>query len=241
MKNTLWTFGCSFTAEYHPVGGDVRTLYDDYKEWKGGVLPPTWPTILSKNLNMELKNKGLGGTGNDTIFKQFCDSVDFMKAGDIVILQWTSILRYLLADYDNNNFVDILPSMDYPEYDYEFISKMTINRSKSVWYSQIVSYIKLIQNFCKLSNIKLFIWTADSKLYPYIKKNYNQIDTSKFIDWESDEGLFHLMRVKHKNSNNFTIQEETNNFIDDAHMGEFGHKVQADIILKFLINNGVNL
>ena len=35
---TLWTFGCSFTAEYNPVGDKfVRNNYDEYKDWRGGI------------------------------------------------------------------------------------------------------------------------------------------------------------------------------------------------------------
>ena len=30
---TLWTFGCSFTAEYYPVGDEfIRSNYDEYKD-----------------------------------------------------------------------------------------------------------------------------------------------------------------------------------------------------------------
>ena len=45
-RKTLWTFGCSFTAEYHPVGfPEQRSNYDDYKDWRGGNLPKVWPTV----------------------------------------------------------------------------------------------------------------------------------------------------------------------------------------------------
>ena len=53
---TLWTFGCSFTAEYNPVGDKfVRNNYDEYKDWRGGTLPDVWPTLLGKKLNLKVK------------------------------------------------------------------------------------------------------------------------------------------------------------------------------------------
>ena len=40
--NRLWTFGCSFTAEYNPIEGvyhPFENQYDRYKKFKGGKLP----------------------------------------------------------------------------------------------------------------------------------------------------------------------------------------------------------
>ena len=71
-RKTLWTFGCSFTAEYHPVGHpQQRSNYDDYKDWRGGNLPKVWPTVLAEMMDYDVKNCGEGGAANQTIFWKF--------------------------------------------------------------------------------------------------------------------------------------------------------------------------
>lgn len=240
MKNTLWTFGCSFTAEYHPVGADIENNYDRYKKWRGGTLPDVWPTILAKNLNLEIQNKGVGATGNDTIFQQFCNNSHLMKSGDIVIVGWTHILRFLLSSPDGSHLIDILPSMQYPEFESKWIDFMLVNRSFSAWQTQIISYIKMIESYCNSIDAKVFFWTSDIEMYECFKENYINIDTNKFIDWDYLD-FFQLIRQNYPNFKNITIKEETNGAVDDQHLGELGHKLQADITLKHLIKNGINI
>jgi hypothetical protein len=240
MKNTLWTFGCSFTADWHPVGGPVRNAYDEYKEWRGGSLPPVWPTILAKNLGMNLQNKGQGATGNDNIFSKFCNNSHLIKQDDVVIIGWSHILRYLLSSPDGSHLMDILPSEKYPEHPENITEYLTINRSLSAWQEQIISYIRLIENYCNSIGIKLFFWTSDRDMYTYFQENYKDIDTSKFIDWRYNNMLQMVREVFH-GAPYFTIIEETNQEVVDYHFCETGHKYQADIILKHLLKNGVSI
>lgn len=240
MKNTLWTFGCSFTAEYHPIGSHIENNYDRYKKWRGGSLPDVWPTILAKNLNLELQNKGIGATSNDTIFQQFCNNSHLIKSGDIVIVGWTHILRFLLSAPDGSHLVDILPAQKYPEFDSSYIDFMLINRSLSAWHIQIISYIKMIQSYCNSIDAKVFFWTSDIEMYEYFKESYINIDTNKFIDWDYLD-FFQLIRQSYPSLTKLTIQEETDGVVNDCHMGELGHKCQADSILKHLLKNGVSI
>ena len=43
--NTLFTFGCSYTADYNVMTNQK------YNDFKGGTLPDVWPKVLSKKLN----------------------------------------------------------------------------------------------------------------------------------------------------------------------------------------------
>jgi hypothetical protein len=240
MKNTLWTFGCSFTAEYHPVGDYYRSNYDDYKEWRGGNLPPVWPTILSEKLKMNLVNKGKGATGNSTIFRNFCNSTDDIKKGDVVIIGWSRMLRYNLAAPDGTWMMDILPSMQYSEHPKDILDYITVNRSLEPWMYDIVSYIKIATNYCKLIGADLFFWTSDDTMYKILYKLYPELDTNKFIDWDS-ESLIGYIHTKSNENSKFVIKHETNGEVDDQHMGEIGHRYQSDIIFKHLIKHGVNI
>ena len=93
--NKLWVFGCSFTAEWYPVGYEhIPSTYDEYKNFKGGTLPDVWPTILSKKLNYDVRNCAIGGASNYNILKQFINVIDYINEGDILIFGWTQLLRF---------------------------------------------------------------------------------------------------------------------------------------------------
>ena len=93
--NTLFTFGCSYTADFE-TGNLIPYL--KYKEYRGGTYPKSWPTLLSEKIGMNIKNYGLGGTGNQSIFEQFCIHCDEINENDVVIIEWSYIHRYRLAD-----------------------------------------------------------------------------------------------------------------------------------------------
>ena len=135
MENSLWTFGCSFTAEYHPIDNDPPTTYDFYKQYNGGELPKVWSEQLSEKLGLKYENKGRGATSNASIFYSFCNFCDKLQEDDIVIVQWTTIYRFLLANDDLGELCDILPSCEYPdnEYDMDLITAMLVNRSNPIW------------------------------------------------------------------------------------------------------------
>lgn len=235
MKNTLWTYGCSFTADYSPLDNDPPNTYDLYKKWRGGTLPDVWPTILGQLMNMNVQNKGEGATGNDKIFMQFCDSSDSINRGDIVIIGWTSILRYMMAGIDNKLLVNILPNELYKQYDKNTIETVLINRNFTIWYSQIVSYIKIIINYCNLIGARVYFWTSDLDMFKYIEKHINPNHHNKFMH-KGYRNIFECLSDTYQNlQNNFTIFFETDKKIVDYHLGELGHKLQAEIIYYHIL------
>ena len=241
MKNTLWTFGCSFTAQWHPLDNTPPNNYDRYREWRGGNLPKVWPSLLSKNLSLNLENKGEGATGNSTIFRAFCNNSHLIQPGDIVIVGWTQILRYNLSNDNQTHLQDILPNQTYEDHPQDVLDYITVNRSKKPWYLEVISYIKIIINYCNLLGAKVFFWTSDGEMYSAFEELYLDIDKIKFIDWEYGN-IFPMIRQRNESSQyKITITEETNNDVQDAHLGEMGHKLQCDIIFKYLLKNGVSI
>ena len=81
--NTLFTFGCSYTADFET--NNIEN-YLKYKEYRGGLYPKSWPTLLSEKMGMNVKNYGIGGTGNQSIFEQFCIHCDEINENDVVIM-----------------------------------------------------------------------------------------------------------------------------------------------------------
>lgn len=236
--NTLWTFGCSYSADYHPLysGDEQLSNYGKYKEWRGGNLPKTWPELLSEKLNLNLQNKAEGGSSNYRIFTQFTDVVDEIKEGDIVIFGWTSVVRFIIADEIIEKFRNVLPSnLDNPVYDLsisrEALSEILINRTNKVWDKEVSGWIKLINLYLGKDKVKVFHWrSTDSSIFDGMDGN--------FID---NELMFHIQSTTLYS----TIKDETNNEVDDGHFGEYGQKAQSDYFYQFIVdklghNDGYN-
>ena len=229
---TLWTFGCSFTAEYYPVGHElVRGNYDEYKDWRGGTLPNVWPTLLGKKLNLEVKNMAFGGDSNYAIFDQFLNVVDLIKEGDVIIFGWTHAVRFQAANpISRNGFNQILPSItDYPDtgLSIKAVEEILVNRSNPIWIKEVLNWIKLIDSYSGLKNIKSYHWASDGTILKGLKKD-NLITVP--IPFEDLCGYVNS-DINYKDGiSKSTIHQETNGEVEDGHHGEFGHKLMCDFI-----------
>ena len=88
----LHLFGDSFTE-----GHILDKTYPAYKEWKlyrGGELPLCWGDLLSKKLNMVMKNHAVAGMSNSEIFQSICRHSHTFEKDDIVIINWTYPNRF---------------------------------------------------------------------------------------------------------------------------------------------------
>jgi mRNA-degrading endonuclease RelE of RelBE toxin-antitoxin system len=233
MKNSLWSFGCSFTAEYHPIDNDPPNTYDLYKKWKGGNLPDIWPTLLSKKLNLVNQNKGSGAISNYRIFYNFCDYCNQIKENDTVIVQWTSPYRFLFAD-DLHFLNDILPSVHYSNYNMNTIEDILVNRTNSVWVQELIHFTKIINELCKEKGAKVFYWAYNEDLiWSYIETYWDDYNSDIVITPEKYQLLTHLDKAT---DNRHTIERETDGEIQDAHLGELGHIAQSEYFYNFIKN-----
>ena len=237
MNNTLWTFGCSFTDEYSPVKCDPPNFYDMYAEFRGGNLPPIWAKLLSEKLNLNYNNKGCGAISNYKIFYNFCDNCSDFKEGDTIIVQWTSIYRFLLAN-DEHFLQDILPSGDYQEhFNMKTIEDILVNRTNTIWIDEIIKFTKIINELCKNKKINIYYWSYDdSKYIPYMQRHYNEFDLSKWITFLDDyDNIYKLLNYLNIQTNNkHTISLETNGIVNDMHLGELGHIKQAEYFYNYI-------
>lgn len=243
---TLWTFGCSFTAEYDPIDGiffPFENDFDKYKKWRGGNLPPVWPTILGEKLNCKVMNCAVGGSSNYNIFNQFINVCELIKKDDIVIFGWTNLTRFISVNLDENIFTQILVSEN--NFGGTGFSKRTIeeimyNRSHPLWALEVNQWMRFINTYLNNIGAYNFYWTADETIF---NQNTIQDDDQKYIvvrDNESTKtnllGYLNLpmffggiLRAR--------IVEETNGAVIDDHMGEFGHKNQANYFYNHIIKN----
>ena len=225
---TLWTFGCSFTAEWYPVGYENPSTYDEYKKFKGGTLPDVWPIILGKKLNYDVRNCAFGGSSNYNILKQFINAIDSINEGDMLIFGWTSLLRFCAVSESEYKIIEMLPKQSYHVnvgFSKTTIDEILINRTNPLWAEEVQNWIKFINDYCRLKNVDVFNWNSDTLLFD---------EDSKFIDDKKyilpPKGIeTKSMSMIYYFSNNFgTIQDETDGKINDLHLGEFGHIKQAE-------------
>lgn len=217
--NTLFTFGCSYTADFET---DNLMPYMKYKEHRGGTYPKSWPTLLSEKIGMNIKNYGLGGTGNQNIFEQFCIHCDEINENDVVIIEWSFIHRYRLADdiiWRNFSLGSLTNSN-------EFHNMIFVNRTNELYIDEIFNFIKLINEFSKSKKFKIFYWFAEEEMKKRLSKN--MVDIEKYIFWEKSllGTTFDLGGI--------TIKEETKNVVEDDHFGELGHQIQSNIIYEHI-------
>lgn len=234
----LWTFGCSFTAEYHPVDSmnGHKNNYVLYKEWLGGELPDTWPTKLGKLLQFDVENKGVGGASNDHIFGTFCDNCDSISKGDIVIIGWTQIARFWIGTYDEKQlpkFMSVLPNMNTnidPNSTYmtsDTLDFLLVERTNRLYVEEIYYRESIIEELAKNKGFEVFFWSSDNKIIYKESKEFK--NKKKYLCSESDEQIISYL-IRKKNAKD--VKLETKGLIKDCHYGEIGHRVQSEVFYK---------
>ncbi len=116
---TLWTFGDSFTAGHgcrfqniEPFSNENQNSYY-YKTYKDfiDINRKIWPETLAESINFQLKNCGINGLTNESIFDNTLKNVTNFSKEDLVILQSSTVGRFdfpflrekSLFGYSNNN------------------------------------------------------------------------------------------------------------------------------------------
>jgi hypothetical protein len=236
-RKTLWTFGCSFTAEYHPVGHhQQRSNYDDYSDWRGGNLPKVWPTVLAEMMDYDVKNCGEGGAANQTIFWKFIDEHNKFQKGDLVIIGWTSLLRFVAYNERDGHMNNILPSFINTNGTHIFSDQTLIevfnNRSNPEWNAELWKWISLINSLCRLSGIKVLHWNSDDLFFNEKFNDKDEIDT--FI--RTTDGRLDVFEFSRRlySEGKHTIEHETLGVVKDLHSGELGHLSQARYFYEFI-------
>jgi hypothetical protein len=213
----IWVFGDSFSA-----ANDRQALERwrvNYIKWKG-YPTKVFSDFLSEKLNISSRNMGISGTDNYTIMDTIIDSLDKINPNDIIIIGWTSTIRFRVCS-KNGTFLTIRPNdLDIKKStitDTTFLTNMSVdclneivvNRNEDVYIEEINRYIKLINH-----------------IYP---KNI-------IINWSPFDQGKNGMLVTPIKKNIKRITDETNGEIVDNHFSEFGHE-QISEYFKELIDN----
>lgn len=202
MDNTIWTFGDSLTERFNRKDPDW-SKYIDFK----GYQPKVHGNFISEEMGYNLRNLGLGGADNYTIFQLFCDNIDKIKNNDIILFGWSDCSRFRMVDRENK-WKTMLPNFDENHKNLEYVTKNTIeqvlvNRSNSKYVGEVSSWIKMINKV--MSNNVVVHWTT-------FNENLNSY-------------YFSLTE---------TISMETNNKIIDSHLSENGQKDLSEFLMKII-------
>ena len=207
MSQKLYIFGDSFSAGF----SFESNWTNPYVNWKG-YTPKGFGEIISQKLNLELINLSENASDNYSILQKFCDNEKNIKKNDLVIIGWSSPLRFRLVSKD---WITILPNYDKfstKEIDKTKISESTLieillNRDDIRYCNEVNSWIKLLNNLDK----NIIHWT------PF------------------DQRLDCMFLSKFE-----TIFSETNGELNDWHFSENGHIQLSDLFInKFKNKNKI--
>lgn len=249
---TLFGFGDSFT------GGHFQDTefkpYQQWKEFRGGNLPPVWIDLLGQKLNMNVINYGHGGNSNQETFETICINCNQFKMDDIVIINWTEITRFRWICKGNFRAAEGIYDVEYwrrvnvASDDEDCIDKNTKlnivkNRMGKLYIDEIYNYQNIIDQLSKSIGFSVFYWSGDSKIiYTLPPEELNQkkyiindlIVKPTQLTLDNVGGIFFQTIRKY---GGMVVKEETNGNCTDTHLGESGHQVQCNLFYDYIIKN----
>lgn len=163
MRNTVHAFGDSFTQSFSDQFQGLVHWATSYRDYLKGEIPKNYVDIVAEKLDMNVNNKGVGGRSNMYIFHRFTEYIDKFKKGDVVLVNWTAVSRFSIAN-EFNELVDVIPGLSHPK-QHEYVDKdvtetIGVNRSMySVYWMEVLDYITTMNEICKLKEVKIVHWT----------------------------------------------------------------------------------
>jgi len=165
--STLWIFGCSYSAEY-THRGVISKNFQQYKDYRNGILPDVWGKILSNKLGYDYTNCADGGVGNDFIFEQVCKNSENFKKDDILIIQWSYMDRFRWVV--NNQWQHSTSNTKIPFISQEFCDETFVTRTHDLSIKTIFEFEKIIEVLAKYVGFNVYFWMGDYKITKLIAK-----------------------------------------------------------------------
>lgn len=217
----LWVFGDSFSATNDRPS--IEGWRMEYVKWKGYV-PKVFSDFLSDKLGISNRNMGVSGADNYTIIDTIIDSLTKINSDDIIIIGWSSTIRFRIAS-KNGNFLTIRPNIlnnnkstindttYLTDVCVDCLNEVIVNRNNQIYIDEINRYIKLINH-----------------MYP----NNVIIHWSPFK--QETEGMY-VTPIEPKIER---INEETNGEMSDIHFSEYGHEQISNYLYDIIKNYNNN-
>tara|TARA_Y100000389_G_scaffold16958_1_gene14899 strand:+ start:1138 stop:1833 length:696 start_codon:yes stop_codon:yes gene_type:complete len=230
--NSLYVFGCSYTAPYSKSTTLNSTLYDKYFHYRNQSFPKTWPEILSLKLNLKLNNLGKEAEGNDYVFESFCKISDKIKKGDYVVYEVPYIERFRLID-DGDEWVSANSQTDDVYCPLNISEFIGLQRTSDRYKEEVLNQLNFIKAYSESKGFKLYIWFADNPFHRLVNLNDSTYLLNKILSEDNNNTVFNPVF----DLGGLRIFEETNNEIDDMHFGESAHEILAELFYNHIIKN----
>jgi hypothetical protein len=229
----LYTFGCSNTAPYH----ELTKGYRDYKKFRGGSFPPIWSELLAEKLNCELVNYAIPGSGNDSIFYEFCKHINEIEKDDLIIIGWTFIARYMWPDIKNKEWIHISGAYNSKieltqSTHWQIIENRMNEEAIKMYTDQIYMWINLINRVSESVGFTVKYWSSDGNIiYPNsLSFPFKGLNSENVLVLR--QYIFEYIKILGGEK----ISEETKGEVDDAHWGESGHQKVCEIFYTHIKN-----
>lgn len=214
LTQNLWVFGDSFSVNFETLSMSYKP-FEDYVNLKG-YIPKNYIDRLSEEYGYKVRNFAKSGVSNATIFKQLINVMDDIRPEDIIIINWTSVLRHRVSDGENNfwdisseNIVECLEG----SMSENTLNEIKLNRGRDyTFYKEILEYVTIINKMFENNFIIHWDWDLPEQV---------------------DNTTINILKNKMLSLKNFqTIREETGNTIVDYHYSELGHLELAEFFKK---------
>ena len=198
---TIWVFGDSFSEKFSK-NIDWSNQYINYK----GYIPKVYSDLISDELQIKSINNARGGSDNYSIFESIWDCAEDIKDDDIIIIGWSSPVRFRLYNTLKKDWQSLIPNFNHNELKECNISENTyneivVNRTDIFYEKELAKIVKFINFTFKTQKIIYFRWDDMGRL-----KKYS------------------------------TISEETKKSILNEHYSEEGHKQLAKDLIYCINN-----
>ena len=222
MQNKLWVFGCSHSTRI--LKNEAGT------EWVSPYID-----ILSEKLNRKLIKKEQSASGNDFILQSFIENISNFKKNEMVIIQLTHFSRA-------NFYCDIQNDKVFGSY--HFINKK-YERDNPTNEAYLSIYEKLfpqtIINIFELA--KQIENTLGIKIYIFSVEDWNRYSTHFYKHYFDSKQLIKFGDEQFTSLGEYSLTYKLPTLaeageLEDGHMSSESHKRVADLIYKYIIENG---
>tara|TARA_B110000285_G_scaffold199990_1_gene233549 strand:+ start:7287 stop:8087 length:801 start_codon:yes stop_codon:yes gene_type:complete len=226
MKNTLWTFGDSFTEGNGCLPGNL--YYEKTFDTKNPQA--IWTKLLSNRLSFKLEDFSMGGASNPYILRNVISNIDKIKSGDIVVIGYTDDWRFEISGPHRMHQVLINSIEGYDT----FHEEESIGKEQNKLINDVMTeYCKEI-HMMKLHNpdgnerysfeiIAKEIKTQFNSLIKHFHNNKIKVVT---FNWDMEDFCGRYEDI--------TKATKTNHQIKNFHLSWKGHKSLNDDIFKLL-------
>ena len=213
--NNLWIFGDSFSAPFDGLA--YWAWFQKYLSFLGTDRFDTWQEIVAKNLNLNLQEFGETSISNSEIFERFAINCSKFNEEDVVVINWTLTERFRVPEEKTNKFLNLVPAhLKKTDYENTYftlndIQKIAIARTHSLYQTEINNWSNLINEFCKLKNIRVVFWGLT-----YTQAYYD-------FDFTLEDRIKYKLRI---------LDHQPEN--QDHHFSMYGHQHVGSKITKIL-------